>query len=414
MIQSLKDLLFKGFKALIIKIIGVLFAIVTSVILARSLSLNDYGVYSLSINILYILVVFSVYGIDQFIMKEFSLINYNFNDQISNLSYKSAKRSLLFIIVLYLGVIVYNRLFQANFSFLTLVVITAPIKSIALILGSYVNSKGNPSLSIFIKEGLFYISFAAFLSAFIVLSNKKEISLTTVGILYLVLMIISLMISIVLTKLKFRLKKNGGGGKLKLLPYFINNLSNTVKISIPILLISILLTSEEVALYSVPAQIMIGFTMLFSIMGTTFSPKISFMLKNKNYSEVRKLNKNAITVIGSMSLIGFSLIAVFGKEILSIWGEEFQTNSYPILLILASGQIVNIFSGFNSYFLLYTGNVKTLNYITILSLIITPMAIILFIKHYGLLGAALSVSISIILENLTKYYYAYKLVWRNV
>lgn len=414
MIQSLfKGLFFKGIGALLVKVVGILFAILTSVILARNLSLNEYGLYSLSINILNILVVFSVYGIDQFIIKEYSLINQNLNDQISNFSYQSAKRSLLFILVLYIGSIFANKFFQANFYFLLLVVIAAPIKSTAIILSSYINSKGKPLLSVLIKESSFYMIFAIFLLAFKKLSNNSSINITTTSILYLSLMITSLMTSIKLANFRFTLKKVSVR-KLKLLPYFINNLSNTIKISIPILLLGILLTSEEVALFSIPAQIMIGFTMLFSIMGTTFSPKISSMLRDKNYLEVRKLNSSVIRVVGSIALIGFFVVAFSGKQILYIWGEEYQTHSYPILLILASGQLVNIFTGFNGFILLYSGYLHLLNIITIASLILTPLIIMFSIHFFGLIGAALGVSISITAENLVKYIFVKKKVWKNV
>jgi len=414
MLQNLiKSLLIKGAKSLLIKIIGVLFAILTSIILARNLSLNDYGEYSFSLNILNILVVLSVYGIDQFIMKEYSLKDQNFDNQISNLSYQSAKRSLLLIIILCVGSFVSKEILKRDLHFLLLVIISAPIKSTAIILGSYINSKGKTVLSIIVKESLFYIIFAILLLALKMIPNENIINLTLVNILYLSIMSLSLMLSMRFSNFGFRLNKVLFR-KPKLLPYFINNLSSTIKLSIPVLLIGILLSSEEVALFSIPAQIMIGFTVLFNIMGTTFSPKISSMLRDEKYLEVRQLNKNSITVIGSIALIGFVLITVYGKQILHIWGEEYAISSYPILLILASGQLVNIFTGFNGLILLFAGKIKILNYITISSLFITPLIIIFSIKLFGIIGASLSVSASIILENAIKYICVKKMVWKNV
>ncbi|MEN8126153.1 MAG: polysaccharide biosynthesis C-terminal domain-containing protein [Bacteroidota bacterium] len=105
-----------------------------------------------------------------------------------------------------------------------------------------------------------------------------------------------------------------------------------------------------------------------------------------------------LVFIGLFSLVIF---VIAGKYLLGIWGAEFIT-AYWALVIIAIGQLFNIGTGATGIILIKTGYEKILGYITI-SLAIFDLALnYILIPKFGATGAAIATATTLISENIIK------------
>jgi O-antigen/teichoic acid export membrane protein len=89
-------------------------------------------------------------------------------------------------------------------------------------------------------------------------------------------------------------------------------------------------------------------------------------------------------------------IIIFSTYLLSFFGSDY-TLAKNSLIILASSQLFNSISGPSAIFLNMTGRQKSLNIILIIALLINVTLNVILIPILGMIGAALSTAISLIL-----------------
>ena len=92
---------------------------------------------------------------------------------------------------------------------------------------------------------------------------------------------------------------------------------------------------------------------------------------------------------------------------LSIFGEDFIIGKNALLILLI-GQSVSVMSGSVGFILQMTGKEKIFQNILFLALLVNIGLNILLIPTYGILGAAIASTISIVFWNLTSVVYIYK------
>lgn len=98
--------------------------------------------------------------------------------------------------------------------------------------------------------------------------------------------------------------------------------------------------------------------------------------------------------------IGLVLV-YFGKPLIRLaFGEEFTIVSFVPLVLLVGGQLVNVFFGSVGQLLSMSGHEKDTLTGQIVALVVNVIACATLIPFYGVVGAALGVSISIIFWNI--------------
>ena len=105
-----------------------------------------------------------------------------------------------------------------------------------------------------------------------------------------------------------------------------------------------------------------------------------------------------LIIIGVLSTLFFLL---FGHSILGLWGDEFK-EAYYCLIILCFGQLVNISTGCSGVLLIMSGNERVFSIISVIFLILNIILNYILINLYGIVGAAIATSTSIILENILR------------
>ena len=84
---------------------------------------------------------------------------------------------------------------------------------------------------------------------------------------------------------------------------------------------------------------------------------------------------------------------------MGIFGNSFKSGAF-ILVILALGQFINVITGSVGYLLMMSGNERLLRNNIIFIAVLNLTLNLLLIPKYGILGAAISTSVSLALQNI--------------
>jgi O-antigen/teichoic acid export membrane protein len=176
---------------------------------------------------------------------------------------------------------------------------------------------------------------------------------------------------------------------------------------IDVLLIGLLLETDEVGMYAVAKKTtsLIGFGLLAANM--IAAPMISELWHQGRKKELQRMLTLAARGIFAFTLPVGVLMIVFGKEILALFGPQFSDAYWP-LVILAGSQLVNALAGPVGFVMLMTGHQGNASRIVAVSLLINVALSLNLIPAYGLIGAAISMAASLMSWNLLMCVYVFR------
>jgi len=166
------------------------------------------------------------------------------------------------------------------------------------------------------------------------------------------------------------------------------------------IMLGILGEVRDVGMYSVAAQ-MAGFSAFTLVaLNTAISPLVVKLVADDNYPELQKIvfRSTRMALAGSL-LIAVILFAV-SDLLLGLFGDEF-VKVKTVLVILLVGQLVNVAAGPAGTILNMTGNETVVAYVVAASAIINIVLNFVLIPRYGMEGAAIATACSMIVWNTT-------------
>jgi O-antigen/teichoic acid export membrane protein len=176
---------------------------------------------------------------------------------------------------------------------------------------------------------------------------------------------------------------------------------------IDIVILGYYVSTSEIGVYNIIVKIsMISSIILFSI-NSIAAPKFSELFTKNKLEELKKIIKETSMLISVVSLPILLLIFIGSQYILNFFGPEYIDGSIS-LNILILGQLVNVICGSVGYVLIMTENQKIFRNIILLTTVLNIILNIFLIPTYGILGAAVSSMICVIIWNVISYIYIYK------
>ncbi|WP_169817544.1 oligosaccharide flippase family protein [Algoriphagus vanfongensis] len=399
------------------KIIAILATFLVSMILGRELGSEGLGAINLSNKLISVFLIFSLLGINTSLLREIS-VSFELKDwkRVSNFYFSSL------MIVIPIGIFVVLILFSIS-PFLSLNVfkeskILRPFYILLLAFIPQLISRINASCingfrkvwqSNLVNETLSIIIVLLLLSLSMVFNIK--IDLIKVAIFYAFgRFFVFISTSLYWGKLfKFYKKpKVVVGSILKMsFPLLIVSSTSLISNNADSIMLGFLSEVKEVGLYSVASSLAMSTSLFLILTASVLSPKIASLNSINKKDEIQTMVQSVsrfLFLIGGGSLL---LFVIFGRFILSFWGEDFIVAFWP-LIILSFGQFINICSGCTGVLLIMTGHEKIVGLLTSSFLLLNLILNLLLIPYFGAIGAAFATSISLILENLLKYIYTIK------
>ena len=172
-----------------------------------------------------------------------------------------------------------------------------------------------------------------------------------------------------------------------------------------VVMVKFLSNSFEAGLYNPAYQLSSLLVFGLTAITLTITP---FFTKLYGTDDVERLQ--LLATRSAQASFGFALIAII---VLTLWGKNILINlygmnyldSYPALMVLSIGYLAQSSTGSSASLILASGNETSLFKMAFSALIINFAVSAILIFSFGAIGAALSLSISLIAFNLMQYIY---------
>jgi len=162
------------------------------------------------------------------------------------------------------------------------------------------------------------------------------------------------------------------------------------------LMIGYYLNEANVGHYAVAAIFVQGITLIPSAIQRVTSPIIAKSYAKKEYKSIVRLLKNATLKVLLISLFSSLFLVFFGKIlILTIFGDLFLPAYLPLIILLIGYTIYSTFMSIGTFYA-SIGYIKLTYKTALLSAILNIVLNIVFIPRYGIIGAAMATSTSLI------------------
>ena len=374
--SSIREVFFNSILSALLKGFALGLGLLLNIYIGKKIGADDLGVFNLLIQIINFSSVIVILGIPQLLIKNLSR---HLNDEKIQEAFVLLRNSLILVTLASLALIVIFQLFPeiiSNYIFKESK-LTTPLKilslsllfiSIAKIVSAFLIAKGivwqgylfEQALSIFIITIVFLMNHLGFISF--------EINIYNISIVFLVAYIITMLLSFFTSiRVFYKMKSNTlslwNTLKESSTFYYIS-LTSVIYSSMDIFMISYFLEAKDVAYYSAALKLATLSIFLLQITNSVMMPKISTLYHSNQIEKMVTIVKKVNLILSIVGVLFFLALVIFGKYLLSLWGQEF-TNSYNCLLIIAFGQLINVLTGPVGVILLMSVLTKPLDKIAI-------------------------------------------------
>ncbi|MGV0922664.1 oligosaccharide flippase family protein [Empedobacter tilapiae] len=180
-----------------------------------------------------------------------------------------------------------------------------------------------------------------------------------------------------------------------------------IMLSVDVFLLKRYFGSEAVAYYSIAVKLLTILSMVIVAININVAPKISEFYHSSDMLKLKELLRRSRKIICIMNIpIGFFLI-VFGKKVLLIFGQNYIEAYYP-MVILVIGQMIASLFGSTAIILNMIGEQNKFQFIILSATLVNICSNIVLIPKYGMIGGAMSFTISLLFWNIVSFYFSLK------
>lgn len=183
------------------------------------------------------------------------------------------------------------------------------------------------------------------------------------------------------------------------LPVYIAGFSWILLSRTDIFMLGYFMESANVGIYraAVSLATLVNFALISFNMA--FAPMISDLYSQKKLKELEVIFKTVTRWVFLLSLVVALLMALFSKNLLTIFGSGFSVG-WLVLIVLAVSRLISVGVGSVGFMLQMSGH-QDLILINNVSIVVLNVVLnIWLIPIYGILGAAIATGISLVLDNI--------------
>jgi O-antigen/teichoic acid export membrane protein len=394
-----------------IHFIAAILALVLMTVMTRTLGAANYGLFTFSFSIIFVIANLTTYGVNILTVREVSALLASGNIELLKGFYKWSSRLILLICIatpllaaLLIAALVYylQIVKETSYTLPILFALTAiPFYALSNYYICAIRGQNKPVLSLLtdniVKPLTFLISFVC------VYFTLKEMTVRNAILLNSLSFAVGFLFTFFLyqkTGTKpdatpaYDLKKWNSSLRSLLLLTVVFSLSSRVDI----LMLGLIRNSSDVGIFSPADRVAEALTVFLTIMNVISSATIS---KLHSLNEKQKL-QDMLTKISRgvmlLSLPAYAFIVIFSKQILHFFGPNFSEGQIA-LIIICTAQLISIAFGPLGNYAVMTGNEKyTIRFASIKILLNVALNLLLTPK-LGINGTAIASAIGIIFWN---------------
>jgi O-antigen/teichoic acid export membrane protein len=177
---------------------------------------------------------------------------------------------------------------------------------------------------------------------------------------------------------------------------------------IDIFLLGYFRPAVDVGLYQAASQVALGLTLFLVAVNSIYAPMAAEAHRQDDLPRLSALFRSTTRWVCCLSVPAFVVLIVQAPAVLAVFGGEYADRGWPVLVLVACGQLVNCVTGGVGYTLIMTGRQKVeLANVTLL-LALNVGAGILLIPSLGAVGAAIAAAGTATLVNLVRVAQVYR------
>ena len=394
--------------------LGVISVLVFTLFVTNTFDLAKSGYILWLLSCLIIVTSFSKCGLDLFLLKElpYKLSNFD-SEKVSRFFSEVFLASfiltftfsiILFFVLTLIDVTSFNEL-ASNTDVLYFCMLVCPF-SLMLIFAAALQAKERLILSSFVQNLGFYGISALFIQ-FLALDDEYNL-------LFLWFLASSVCCSISIYYFRKYLSFNLQDAfafimkHMKLLfSLSLTSLFIQLQLYLAPVLSAIWLSNSDIALLSVANRIGVSISFILILVNYSFIPRLSSLIKSKDNEQLKSLINSLSRLLIIVATLVLISVMVLGRYILDLFGEVYS-DAYALLLIISVANFVSVICGPVGNLLIFSGLDREYRKINFLSLMILLLLLFVLTPYFGVYGPAISISFSIIFNNLLSSYILYK------
>jgi O-antigen/teichoic acid export membrane protein len=159
--------------------------------------------------------------------------------------------------------------------------------------------------------------------------------------------------------------------------------------------------SENVGIFNAAMNIGAMLVIFLNCIDAVFAPYISELHATQNISKLNRVFKTTTRWVFTLTLPLCFLCVIFSKNIMSIFGNEY-ISGYYVLIVLSIGYTINSITGSVAYILQMSGKQDIELFNMIIAVFINLLINYLLIPEFGIIGAAFATGFSIAVLNIIR------------
>ena len=395
-------------------IIAKLLSYIYRAVIARSFTIEEYGIFSIALAFLTIVSIISNLGFSQGVERFLGYFSKE-NNKLKGIILSAIKITLPFSILISVIVVIFSK----NISSLLFSTPTLKSMVIASAIGVPFYTLSDLNLSIF--RGFKLIKYQVIIKD--LTENLVKIILTIIAVYmgfnilgviysYVIALIISGIIGFQVVKRKvfsvFDKTIQEAKMHTALLsfswPIMFTGLLFTATKWTDTLLLGLLDTKTSVGLYNAALPIAGLLTMVYTASGSLFIPVLSEMYRENETAVMTKVVYRLNKWVFLITLPAFILVLLFPQQLLTLLFGAKYSSAALALQILAIGYFFGVLMGQVGALMNITGKTKERMFVWLSGGIISIALNILLIPRYSLIGAAIASTLTFIYLNMASYY----------
>ncbi len=177
----------------------------------------------------------------------------------------------------------------------------------------------------------------------------------------------------------------------------------------PMFVLGIWESSKNIGIFSAANRTAMLTSFILVAVNSIAAPKFAALYQQGDFESLNSVVKSTTKIVVLISIPVLLLFILIPEDILSIFGKQFEEGSI-VLMILASGQFVNVATGSVGYLLMMSGNEKIMRNNMVLCAGLCIALNTISIPIYGVMGAAVSTATVLSLQNII----SVVLVWKRL
>lgn len=413
--HGMKFLIKKSGYALFFRIGSFGAAYLFTLVVARHLGPAAWGSFTLAFTVVQVLAIFSIWGLDNLIVRTLSRIDKHDKASLSSAYFHSLSVVLLFSIVLSITLfftreIIAEKIFGKPFLSEHLKTASLLLTPWSLIMFHSSCFRGMKNMTGFTVFRMAVYVIAALLMFLFIKRQTDIFPVAAFAISSAVVMVLAIFSWILFSGIRLKNLSKPSGIKSLLLtstPMLITGSVFFILGWADNIFLGIFKTEYEVGIYDTAFKIAAAPAMVLVAINAIQAPVFSNLFHQGEMNKLRTSVQKGSRLLFYTSVPVCLVIWLFPEFLLGIFGEQFKTGSIA-LIILAGGNLVNSLTGSVGVLLQMTGKQKEYNYIVLSAAGLNIALNVILIPLYGINGAAIASASSKILQNCVAAWYVHK------